>query len=40
MKSFIIKNGMFEKEEIEIVDNNHSGLCKEDRKNLCLRENP
>ena len=40
MKSFKIKNGMFEQEEIEIVDNDHSGLCKERRKGLCLRENP
>lgn len=40
MKSYKIKNGMFEKEEIEIVDNNHSDLYKERRKGLCLRENP
>lgn len=40
MKSFKLKNGMFEKEEIEIVDNDHSGLCKKRHKDLCLRENP
>lgn len=40
MKSYKIKNGMFEKEEIEIVDNDHSGLYKERHKGLCLRENP
>lgn len=40
MKSFKINNGMFEKEEIEIVDNDHSGLYKERHKGLCLRENP
>jgi len=35
MKSYKIKNGMFEKEEMEIVDNDHSGLYKERHKGLC-----
>lgn len=40
MKSYKIKKGMFEKEEIEIVDNDHSGLYKARHKGLCLREYP
>ncbi len=37
IKSFKIKNGKFEKEEIEIIDNDHSDLYQRSNDVICLR---
>ncbi len=39
IKSFKIKNGTFEKEAIEIIDNNHSDLYQRSNDVIGLREN-